>query len=313
MIHAVRDPVTRREPIREGKRITGYQDVEVDAGEQDKRILCFEPELGGTLRVATRDGNILSALVRQAWDSGDLRTLTRNHPLRATGAHVSIIGHITPHELAALLSRTNAANGFANRFLWLAVRRSKPLPFGGNLGAVDFAPMLRRLGQAAEFARTTVGPVNRNAEADALWADAYAALSEGRPGLLGAVTSRARAHAMRLALIYALIDQSPVIRADHLRSGLALWAFAERSAAYIFGDTLGDPDADTLLEALRAARPEGLTRTDIRDAVFQRNKSAERIASLLRMLAASGLAHSRDEPTGGRPAERWFAGRDPTR
>ena len=157
LIHAVRDPVMKREPIRNGRKIISYQDVETDAGESDKRILCIEPELGGTLRVATRDGNSLSALVRQAWDSGDLRTLTRNNPLRSTGAHVSIIGHITRDELATLLTRTDAANGFANRFLWLAVRRSKLLPFGGNLGAVDFAPMLRRLGEAAESGRS-IGP-----------------------------------------------------------------------------------------------------------------------------------------------------------
>ncbi len=140
---------------------------------------------------------------------------------------------------------------------------------------------------------------------------AYPELSEGRPGLLGAVTSRAEAHTMRLAMLYALIDRSPVIRADHLRSGLALWRFAERSAAFIFGDALGDPDADALLEALRAAMPEGLTRTEIREGVFQRHKSSEQIARTLRMLSAADLAHARTEATGGRPAERWFAGRAP--
>ncbi|WP_145269307.1 hypothetical protein [Tautonia plasticadhaerens] len=151
LIHAVRDPVMKREPIKDGpsKRIIGYQEVEVDPGETDKRILCIEPELGGTLRVATRDGNNLSALVRQAWDSGELRTLTRNNPLKATGAHVSIVGHITRDELATLLTRTDAANGFANRFLWLCVRRSKLLPFGGSIGDVDFAPLVRRLTEAA--------------------------------------------------------------------------------------------------------------------------------------------------------------------
>ena len=116
---------------------------------------------------------------------------------------------------------------------------------------------------------------------------------------------------MRLALLYALLDRCPVIRADHLRSALALWDYAERSAAYIFGDALGDPDADALLDALRSASG-GLTRTDIRERVFQKNKSAERIAQTLALLSASGLAHARTEATGGRPAERWFAGRQPT-
>ena len=73
------------------------------------------------------------AVVRQAWDTGTLRTLTRNNPLTATDAHISIIGHITAEELRRHLTSTEAANGFANRFLWLPVRRSKQLPDGGNL------------------------------------------------------------------------------------------------------------------------------------------------------------------------------------
>lgn len=277
LIHAVRDPMTKREPVREGKppRIVRYEEIEADAGELDKRLLAIEPELGGTLRAAGRDGNTLSALVRQAWDSGRLRTLTRNNPLRATNAHVSIIGHITGMELASLLTRTDAANGFANRFLWLAVCRSKMLPFGGAIEVEDFGPLLRRLGEAADFARTRE-KVDRDGPADQLWADSYAELSTGRPGLLGAITSRARAHVMRLALIYALIDQSRVIGERHLRSALALWRYAERSAAYIFGDALGDADADALLDALRSA-PEGLTRTEIREGCF--NATSRRIGS----------------------------------
>jgi hypothetical protein len=59
--------------------------------------------------------------------------MTKHSPLCATGAHVSIIGHITIDELRARLTRTEAANGFANRFLFPLVRRSKELPFGGSL------------------------------------------------------------------------------------------------------------------------------------------------------------------------------------
>lgn len=310
--HAVRDPVMKREPVRDQqtKRIIDYEEIPTDPGEPDKRLLCMESELGGTLRVAARDGNDLSAVIRQSWDSGDLRNMTRTDPLKVTGGHISIVGHITRDELASVLTQTEAANGFANRFLWLAVRRSKLLPFGGSLDETDCAFLIQPLRDAAEFARTA-GRMDRDSDANALWAEAYAELSEGRPGLLGAVTSRAEAHTMRLAMLYALIDCSPVIRAAHLRSALALWRYAERSAAFIFGDSLGDPDADSLREALGAAGPDGLTRTDIRDTVFHRHKSAKQVARLLSKLAAAGLAYARTEATGGRPAERWFAVSDP--
>jgi hypothetical protein len=38
------------------------------------------------------------------------------------------------------------------------------------------------------------------------WATVYGALSASQPGLLGAVTARAEAQTIRLALIYALLD-----------------------------------------------------------------------------------------------------------
>lgn len=311
LIHAVRDDQYRQEPVREGKKIIDYQRVMVDPGVEDKRLLVVESEFGGTLQTKGREGNTLSALIRQAWDSGTLRTLTRNDPQQATGAHVSIVGHITREELVSLLGRTDSYNGFANRFLWLSVRRSKLLPLGGAIEIEDFTLLDDRLREAAEAARNR-REMRFDAKAEQLWSRTYPHLSEGRPGLLGAVTSRSEAHTLRLALIYALLDCSPVIGEQHLRSALALWWYAERSAAHIFGDSLGDPDADTLLEALRSA-PEGLTRSEIRDGVFQRNKPSKRIKEILGTLAAANLAHARTEATGGRPAQRWFAGQEGTR
>jgi Protein of unknown function (DUF3987) len=106
---------------------------EVDPGIADKRLTIIEPEFAGALAVMERHGNTLSPLIRRGWDGDTLSTMTRNNPLKATGAHISIIGHITDTELKARLTRTDAANGFANRFLFVLVRRSQLLPFGGDL------------------------------------------------------------------------------------------------------------------------------------------------------------------------------------
>jgi len=198
LIWAVRDPITQRQPVKEKGRLTGYEDVVVDAGVEDKRLLVVEGEFATALRVLGREGNTLSAVVRNAWDTGDLRTLTKNSPAKATGAHISIIGHVTRDELLRYLDSTEAANGFANRFLWVCVRRSKVLPDGGRLHEVDMAPFVRRLRAAVEFARS-VGELRRDEEARAIWHEVYPELSEGKPGLLGAVIARAEAQVMRLA------------------------------------------------------------------------------------------------------------------
>lgn len=124
LIWQVRDPIVHRDPIKEKGRVVGYEEVVADEGVKDKRLLVFEGEFASVLRVCSRNGNTLSAVIRNAWDTGNLRTLTKNSPANASGAHISIVGHITRDELLRYLEDTEAANGFGNRFLWFCVRRS---------------------------------------------------------------------------------------------------------------------------------------------------------------------------------------------
>jgi len=127
--------------------------------------------------------------------------------------------------------------------------------------------------------------------------------------LLGALTARAEAQTVRLALVYALLDGRGEIGTHHLRAPLALWEYADASVSYIWGDALGDPVADEIMRALRQAGEAGRTRTELRD-LFGRNRRAEDIDRALAVLAAAGRARRvmRDD-TGGRPAEVWVAER----
>lgn len=273
-------------------------------GVTDKRLLVFEGEFASVLRVLTRDGNTLSAVMRTAWDTGNLSSLTKNNPARATGAHVSTIGHITREELLRYLDDTEAANGFGNRFLWACVERSKTLPEGGKLKPEVLRPLINRVRDALQVAKG-VSELRRDEKARKLWNKVYPQLSEGKPGLLGAMTARAEAQVMRLACIYALLDQSSVIRAAHLQAALALWDYYEASARYIFGNKLGDPVAETILSALQD-NPKGLSRTDIAN-LFSRHKHAGEIDRALARLVREGLARREQRKTGGRPEDRWFA------
>jgi DNA-binding transcriptional ArsR family regulator len=304
-VWAVRDPIEEQQPIKEKGRVIDYQTVIVDPGVKDKRLLVVESEFGSTLRVLEREGNTLSAQIRQAWDSGTLRILTKTKAARATDAHVSILGHVTREELLKYLNETEQANGFANRILWAAVRRSKLLPDGGEINRLDLSGIVRRLREAVQFART-VGEVRRSEAARDIWHAVYPRLAGDRFGLFGAVTSRAEAQTMRLALVYALLDCSRLIEAEHLSAGLAVWSYCEASARLIFGDALGDVTADEVLKALRAA-PSGLTRTEL-SSRFGRNKSASEINRALTVLTQHGLVRSeKEDATAGRPAERWFS------
>ena len=166
LIWAVRDPIEKQEPIKQGGRVVGYQAVITDPGVADKRLHATEAEMASTLRVLGREGNTLSALIRQAWDGHNLRALTKNSPATATGPHISVIAHVTSHELRRYLDATECANGFGNRFLWVCVRRSKLLPDGGT--PVDLTPHIGRIRSAVEFARG-IGELRRDNAARELW------------------------------------------------------------------------------------------------------------------------------------------------
>ena len=130
LIWGVRDPILTIDD-------KGQQKIS-DQGVADKRLVIVEEEFCRVLKCANRDGNTLSAVFRQAFDTGDLRILTKNNPAEATGAHISCIGHITKQELVRRLADTECANGFANRILWVCVKRSKELPEGGKSHLLRF-------------------------------------------------------------------------------------------------------------------------------------------------------------------------------
>jgi hypothetical protein len=299
LIYTVRDEV-------EGEDKDGNT-VVVDKGILDKRLLVAEGELSQGLKVLRREGNTLSPILRNAWDGGDLATLTRNSPLRATEPHISILGHITSTELLKHLVESEAANGFGNRFLWACVRRSKKLPFGGELSSVDMSPIIRGLRSALDHRAGRMGFAENARDT---WVEMYDSLTEDRPGMFGMITARAEAQTLRLAILYALAAGSNEIRVEHLASAYAVWGYCEDSALYLFGDQLGDADADKLLDALRGS-PEGMSRTQIRD-LFGRNKKPEELQRILDVLESAGKAYVTKEKAagmgaGGRPAEVWRA------
>jgi Protein of unknown function (DUF3987) len=271
-----------------------------DLGTLDRRLLVVEPEFARVLAVAGRDGSTLSAILRQLYDSGTVRVMTRRDPLRATGVHVSVIGHVTQEELRRSLSVVEAANGFGNRLLYVCVRRSKLLPHGGHHDPALLDHLAAQVAAAVDRAQR-VGAMTRSAAANLAWEQAYTRWAQQVPGgLAGALTARPEAHALRLSLAYALLDGSPVIEPEHVAAAVAVVDYAEQSARYVFGDALGDDIADRLLEELRAAGAEGLD-GETQRALFSRHVKADRLAQARAELERRGLITTERQETGGRP------------
>ncbi|CAA9444729.1 MAG: hypothetical protein AVDCRST_MAG28-585 [uncultured Rubrobacteraceae bacterium] len=298
LINEVRDPV--QVPDKDGNMKT------VDPGVKDKRLLVMEGELSQVLKVMKREGNTLSPVMRNAWDGETLRTMVKHSPHRATDPHISIAGHITLSELTRYLTETEMANGLANRFMWFLVRRSKSLPFGGDWHTVNLASITSKLVGILEYANRDVR-MTWGDDARSLWCEAYEVLTEDRAGMFGAITARAEAQTLRLAMIYALADYSQEIRRSHVESALAVWEYAEASALYVFGEATGDPDADKVFSALKDLE-SGMTRTEVSE-LFGRNKTRQDLDRIREALIKAGkLRVSLNTENGSKkPVERWQA------
>jgi hypothetical protein len=301
----VRDAV--EEPVNVAKKKGDppqFESTVTDPGIADKRLMVLESEFSQVLRQLDRQGNVLSPVLRQAWESGTIRTLTKNHPAKTTDAHVSIIAHCTPEELRKYLTDSESANGYGNRHLFAVSRRGKLLPRPVAADERAVAAAQRCIGEAVAFAKVQ-REVVRDAGAQALWESLYPDLSDDRGGLAGTLSARRVSHVNRLSLIYGMTERSHVIRARHLAAAVEAWDYCQRSVEFIFGESTGDRLADECLDMLRAC-PAGLTRTQLVDA-FQRHASGDELSQSLGILLRLGKARFEPVPTGGRWAERWHA------
>lgn len=308
LIWAVRDPIAGK------KDKKGATDD--DPGISDKRLLVRESEFFSTLQAMRRTGSTLSSTIRNAFDWGNLRILTKNSPAKATGAHISIVGNITKEELLRGIVAEEADNGFSNRFLWVCSRRSKELPEGGQLRRViesrEFADLTHRVRQ---HAGDIYGPLTLDQDAQDIWgrngtnSGLYHELSKDRPAnLFTDATTRSHTFVMRLSLIYALLDGAREIRREHQDAAAECWRYCEDSALFIFGDGLVDPAENKILDAL-IGKAEGLSRTEIKRDVLSGHKTAAQLTDLLNSIATKNLAYCEVSAGDmGRPAERWFAG-----
>lgn len=300
LVHAIRDAVYGIQIGKNFKPTANKTDLLLDPGVDDKRLLSVEEEFISVMRHKERSGNTLSSRLREAWDGVPLGSLAKQTPDRCKNPHVSIIGHISPEELDQNFNSCDVFNGLFNRFLWLRVYRTKYIPNGS-----DYRPsqqLIAQLLEAIEWAKQQ-GAILRDPTASKLWEDVYPVLSDGKPGLPGAVLGRAEAQVLRLSTLYAVLDQSKVVAEPHLRAALAFWDYCERSVYLIFGNRLGNASAERVLEVLKQV--QAMTRTDV-TKLFNNNFNKEKIDQIQHLLTTHGfITVEKDNDTGGGPKEIW--------
>jgi hypothetical protein len=292
LLYHVRDRIEK--PNAEGELVV------VDEGAQDKRALLIETEFVNVLKQFERTGNTLSALLRDAWDGKDvLRSLTKNQPLKATHALISLIAHTTAEDLHTYLSSTDAANGFGNRFLMIETDRVRSLPNPERIPSTVFNALLAQVRTTLEFART-VTEMRRTQQAARLWEDTYPKLTEDHPGLLGSLLARSEAHVARLSSLYSLLSRSSEIDVEHIESALAFWDVCETSVRRIFADRTGNVIADNIKEGLLPGQE--VTLTELRGSIVPKNIAAGRLRDAVELLVRLGEVKVEKRVTEGRSA-----------
>lgn len=306
------------------KKTNTYQRMLAEPNEPEKRLIIVLSEFQQCLANMRKNDSILPAILRTAWDRGDLSTPAKTSRATATGAHISLVSAMSRDELLEQTTVTDAENGTLNRFVFPCCRRSKLLPQGGKfiklMRSEEWKSLQQRLIRNIDIpGEDPPVQMQRDFDADELWGlnekpehGLYKSLNQPRVGLWGAVTARAPQMVLRLALITSVINGpdhngNHIIRREHLDAAAEIWRYCDDSTRFVFGDKMNDTAAADIVDRLRKASPSGMSRSEIY-RIWKGRKTRGDIDRALLWISHAGIAQCEKTDTGGRPLEMWFAG-----
>ena len=130
------------------------------------------------------------------------------------------------------------------------------------MNTVNIGPIVDRIRDAVRFANS-VDQLTWGRTGDELWNGVYPELTRDLPGLVGSLTARCEANAVRLAVLFALLDESDRIESCHLKPALAVVDHCIASVKYIFRDSTGNPLANRIYAIVNDSGKGGLSRTEL--------------------------------------------------
>lgn len=279
----------------------GYRQGRQDAPAiEDKRLWVVESEFANVLHQGRRDGNTLSAALRDCWDGVDLKPATKSNRLYASDPHVCLSGAISPGELTGLMSTRELTNGFANRFLLIWAERSRMLPFPKETPQATVELLAARTQEVLAFVRADrygeCEHLRMELSPHAQWR--YAQLYRGElhdgidDGAIGALLERRAPMLLRLAMLMALTDLQTRIDVPHIDAAMAWIRHATASVRFVFVSAAEDAKLAQVLElanrVLAFLHEHGqATRSQISAECFRGKVPKARIDASLEHLLAS--------------------------
>jgi hypothetical protein len=208
----------------------------------DKRLWVVESEFANVLQQTKREGNTLSAAIRNLYDGAGIRPATKSNRIGVDEPHVCISGGITPSELRSALSARELTNGFANRLLMIWAERTRSIAFPQPTPCEVVETLAMRIIRVVEFAEESIRDITRpdgislTPSAKELYSELYTTelCDQDSHGLIATLLQRRAPTVLRIAMIFALTDLTKVITDRHIHAAAAWTRHWAESVKYIF-------------------------------------------------------------------------------
>ena len=285
----------------------------------DKRLLVIESEFVNVLHQGKRDGNTLSAALRDCWDGVSLRPATKTNRLWASNPHVNVLAAITGSELVACMASRDLSNGFANRFLPYWAERTRLVPFPKATPQEEVDRLAGKVLEVLEFCQASRW-VDRDhlrmelsPEAVSRWVQLYKTeLNDRSHGeRINALIERRAPMLLRLAMLFALTDLTATVQVHHVDAALAWIRYSVESVKFVFGSAKDEAEvAEVNTTAAKIVqfikRHQRVTRKQITVDCFQGHASKDRIDTALDELLTANppqIVVQEDRSKPGRPTK----------
>lgn len=272
LINCIRDRVVVKEKDKTGKEI----EVVKDEGALSKIVLFLETEFSRLLKAGKRDGSTVTEIYRNAWDQVPLEINTSQRSIRSTDYSVSLIAHITPKEFKSLVSEIDSSNGYLNRFMFCLIGSAEPRPFPTSFEKVDFSFSIELISVLCLINSLENEELVLADSAKSLYEEYFNEYHYRAEDELSELTSRNIPHLLKMAMIYAILDQSFEIKIEHLKAAKALVDFSEASIRNIFKDKMFSRKEMKVLKFL-GQNSGHILRSKIQSDCFKNNSSKDEL------------------------------------
>ena len=214
----------------------------------DKRLLVIEGEMANVLCNMSRQGNTLSAQLRNVYDGIDIKPMTKRDRVSVSDPYVCLLGNITPDELLKFdEDRLQSLNGLLNRMMILWTQPQKLVPrhatmkddtlsgFSGIIAEHIIRARNGRFETHWKKVRLQAEPLLFTESADNLWDKSYSRLvNQPYSKRIEPLVRRHRLHARLMAGLLALFQGHEVVTREDMKGALDWVEFARQSIVFCY-------------------------------------------------------------------------------